>query len=213
LKPAVRTGSSGLVLAAFLFLALPAPAEAEWQFTPFLGYTFKGSTTLVDWESAADDVHWNFGGAVTLIGESPVGVEAYYVRTPGFFQSESGSLIPEVADVTASRMYAFMGNVVLATPRSWNRYGLRPFLSGGVGAIHASYDERALAARVNVAAMNLGGGAVGFLTERVGLRFDLRYFRNIRGVSEEDADLAPTLSDEPVRLRYFTISIGVVFKY
>jgi hypothetical protein len=89
---------------------------------------------------------------------------------------------------------------------------LRPFLSGGLGLMHASYEERIVPARVDVLGMNLGGGAVGFITDRVGLRFDLRYFRSVKDVKEEDRPLAPTLG-EPVRLRYFTASIGVVIKY
>jgi hypothetical protein len=62
--------------------------------------------------------------------------------------------------------------------------------------------------------MNLGGGAVGFVSDRVGLRFDLRYFRNIRGVDPEDLEVQVTLPvGAPIRLRYWTISTGVVIKY
>ena len=200
------------LLLSLLAFAFPRPAAAEWQFTPLLGYTFSGATTIVDHENAADDRHWNFGGAVTLIGDAPLGLEAYYVRTPGFFQSGQAPPVVGGVDPTSSRTYALMGNVVLATPRNWNRYGLRPFISGGLGRIHASYEERIVPARVDVMGMNLGGGAVGFVTDRVGVRFDLRYFRNVRGVSEEDRPLAPTLGDS-VRVRYFTAAIGVVFKH
>jgi hypothetical protein len=196
-----------------LHSAFAWPCAAEWQFTPFVGYTWNGATTLVDWENAVDDTHWNFGGAVTVLGEAPLGVEAYYVRTPGFFQSDQTALVVGAADPTASRTYAFMGNVVLATPRSWNPYGLRPFVSGGLGRIHASYEERIVPAKVDVLGMNIGGGAVGFLNDRVGLRFDLRYFRNVRGVGEDDIDRAPTIRGETVRIRYWTTSLGVVIRY
>jgi hypothetical protein len=60
-----------------------------------------------------------------------------------------------------------------------------------------------------VPAFNLGGGAVGFLSDRVGVRFDLRYFGTLR---RNEA-----LSDEPiafgqVRMHYWTAAIGVVFR-
>ena len=201
------------VVAALLALATPRTASAEWQFTPIIGWTFAGSTTISDFFNAADDAHWHFGGAVTVIGDGPFGVEGYYLRTPGFFEGEASIVVrPGGPTITNSSTDAFMGNVVLALPRALNRYGLRPFLSGGVGKIRASYDELVLPLRVDVLGMNLGGGAVGFLTDRVGLRFDLRYFRNLRDVSDEDRDLAPTTGGEPVRLRYWTAALGVVIK-
>ena len=36
--------------------------------------------------------------------------------------------------------------------------------------------------------MNVGGGAAGFLSDRVGIRFDFRYFQNISSVPEEESD-------------------------
>lgn len=207
----MRSGPRVLALVALLLFAFARPSAAEWQFAPFVGYTWKGATTLFDPEGAAERTHGNFGGTVTLIGEGPLGIEAYFVRTPGFFQREAGNIIG--TRVTASRSYAFMGNAVLTIPRSWNRYGLRPFLSGGLGVIHAFANDPVLPIDVKLAGMNLGGGAVGFLTDRVGLRFDVRYFRNVRGVSEEDRGQAPTIRGESVRIRYWTTSIGVVINY
>jgi hypothetical protein len=208
----VRAGARILILIA-LAAGLPARASAEWQFAPFLGQTFKGSTTLWDPLSATDDGHWSFGGWVTLLGDSPFGVEAYYIRTPSFFQRQRSIFgLPGGPTISSSRTQAFMGNVVLAMPRAVNRYGLRPFVSGGLGILHASHDDL-LPVRVNLLAMNIGGGATGFLTDRVGVRFDLRYSKNVRGVGE-DHDLAPvTTAGEPVRIRYWTGAIGVVFKY
>ena len=170
---------------------VPARARAEWQFTPFLGYTFNGSTTLIDFglvnnQTANDEPHLNFGGGVSLLGEGPFGVEALYLDTPNFFESKQFNIV--LPRTLSSRTYAVMGNAVLTTPRSWNRYGLRPLLSGGIGLIHASAEDQLdlLAYRLNLWGVNLGGGAVGFLSDRVGLRFDLRYFQNISSVPEEE---------------------------
>jgi hypothetical protein len=214
--PDRRTGFRLLVLTAFLILTFPPTAGAEWQFTPFIGYTFKASTTILDFDpdenrAATDQTRLNFGGAVRLIGEWPIGLEAYYVHTPGFFEAETFSInLPRLVE---SRTYALMGNVVLTTPLSWNRYGLRPSLSGGIGLMHASArDQNAITPyRLNLLGMNLGGGAVGFLSDHVGVRFDLRYFKNIKGVPLEELD--PTITvGQPVRLRYWMIGFGVVFK-
>ena len=215
--PDGRTLFRGLVLSALLILTFPLVARAEWQFTPFIGYTFKATSTFVDFDIDADRVatdqtRLNFGGAVRLIGDSPFGVEAYYVHTPGFFDPKPQFNI-NLPRVLESRTYAVMGNVVLATPRHWNRYGLRPSLSGGIGLMHASEEDQlhVIPYRVDLLGMNLGGGAVGFLSDHVGVRFDLRYFRNIKGVPQDDLDF-PVTGGQPVRLRYWTLGFGVVFK-
>lgn len=211
----MRTRSVRLALASLIaILASAAPARAEWQFTPFIGYTFSASTTLLDPLSAVQDTQWHLGAVVTLLGEGPLGLEGYVVRTPSFFQGQESLLnIPAGPAITNSNAYALMGNVVLTTPRSWNRYGLRPFVSGGLGSMHASHNEELFPVRVNLLGMNVGGGAVGYLTNRVGLRFDLRYFRNVRGLPDDNRDLAPTTAGAPVRIRYWTTAIGVVIKY
>jgi hypothetical protein len=54
---------------------------------------------------------------------------------------------------------------------------------------------------------NVGGGAVGFLTERTGLRFDLRYFSNLKPVDDPDIALGR------VQLSYWLGSVGVVFRF
>jgi hypothetical protein len=212
----VRTLPRVVFLSAVLFLLFPGAAAAEWQFTPFVGYTFKGSTTFVDFDLdednvATDDTRISLGGAVRLIGSSPLGLEAYYVHTPGFFDTRQFNIA--LPRIVASRTYAVMGNIVLATPLNWNRYGLRPSLSGGIGLMHASADDQLqiLPYRLNLIGMNLGGGAVGFLSDRIGVRFDLRYFRNIKGIPLEDLEF-PVTAGQPVRLRYWTIGFGVVVK-
>lgn len=202
-------------LCACIVLLFPASALAEWQFTPLLGYSFNGSTTLIDFglvnnQTANDEPHLNFGGSVSLLGEGPFGLEAIYIDTPNFFESKQFNIV--LPRTLSSRTYGVMGNAVLTTPRSWNRYGLRPTLSGGIGLIHAAAEDQheVLAYRLNLWGVNIGGGAVGFLSDRVGVRFDLRYFQNISSVPDEELGRL-TLGD-PLRLRYWTASFGVVFK-
>lgn len=207
-----------LAAAALILLVLPGRAAAEWHFTPLVGYTFKGATTLADLEAATSTTHWNFGGAATLIGEGPLAIEGLYIHTPGFFERDESELaaINLPASITESRTYALMGHAVLTIPRSWNRYGLRPYVSGGLGLIHVRSQDLQdnVPIRLNLLGMSAGGGAIGFLTDRVGLRFDLRYFRNIRGVNLEELEFEPTLPvGAPVRLRYWTGMVGVVIRY
>ena len=199
-----RSGLRLLTLSVLLTAALPAEAAAEWQLAPFIGWTFKADTTLVDLAFGTDDTHWTFGGTTTLIGAGPFGVEGLFHYVPRFFGGGgNGSL------VSSSRVMTLMGNAVLATPRGWNEYGLRPFVSGGLGVIDAKSEDLNGVLQVDqtLLAFNVGGGAVGFLTERTGLRFDLRYFRHLKPLAQEGESFGD------VRLSYWTATIGVVLKY
>lgn len=185
-----------------LLMVTAVPAAAEWHFTPMIGRTFAGRTNLVDLELATPTPHKDFGGAVTLLGGGVLGAEAVFVVTPGFFH-RTGEFLE------SSRTLALMGNVVVTTPRRWTEYGLRPFVSTGFGVMRASTAEKGSALNVStpLTGFNVGGGAIGFLTKNVGLRFDLRYY-----VAVTHPDPGPAVSFGPAHLRYMTASIGVVFR-
>lgn len=197
-----------LALCCACLAAAPRAATAEWHFTPMVGLTFKGNTSLVDNEFAADNVHKQVGGAVSRLGEGIFGVEGVGVFTPGFFQSNE--LINETNLVGSSRTFALMGNAVLTVPRRWTEYSLRPFVSGGLGLIHASESdpEGVFSVRSNLAGFNVGGGAVGFFTARTGVRFDFRYYSSLHRVEQG----ATAISIGRVHISYMTASVGVVLR-
>ena len=108
-----------------------------------------------------------------------------------------------------------MGNIVLTTPRKWTEYGLRPYFSGGVGLVHATVKRdpdtfgELPPIDVNDFGYNLGAGAIGFFSERTGVRFDFRYYSTMRRNS--DALVTETNTDEAY-LRYMTLSVGIVWR-
>ena len=191
----------GLLICCLLVLFVPRQATAEWHFTPMLGATFFGDTNLVDVDLATDKVHRNFGGAVALLGGGIFGGEGVVVWTPGFFTGERGL-------VRKSRSIAVMGNAVLTTPRRWTEYSLRPFVSGGFGVLTASKTEVAdvFSTNRNFPAFNVGGGAVGFLSKRTGIRFDFRYYSSL-----SRSDSGPVALDS-FHLHYMTASVGLVLR-
>jgi hypothetical protein len=202
---------SGILAACGLCLLAAQPAaSAEWHITPTIGVTFAGNTTLLDPQVAAGKRHVDFGGAVTLLGAGVLGAEAIVVFTPGFFQTDQTGLAMDTAriEIKNSRTVAVMGNAVLTTPRRWTEYSLRPFVSGGFGMLQASQSQvvDVLPVHARMAGFNVGGGAVGFLSPRTGVRFDLRYYSSVRGT-----DQGP-ISVGLVRLRYMTAAVGLVIR-
>lgn len=206
-----RSRLRALAVCGLLVFSFPRAAQAEWHFTPMIGLTFKGATSLNDPEVAAEKRHRNFGGAVSLLGGGVLGAEVVALSTQGFF--EGGVLpvtmpVPAVDPVETSRSFALMGNVVLTTPRRWTEYSLRPFVSGGLGLLHASHSSslNVSTLKVRLSGFNVGVGAVGFLSRRTGLRFDLRYYSTMRR-SERIG-----MAFGPAYLGYMTASVGLVIR-
>jgi hypothetical protein len=207
------------VLAAccLCLVAVPKSAEAEWHFTPLLGFTFGANTTIIDLELGTGQKHAIFGGAVSLLGKGIIGAESIFVVTPGFFQN-NGSLTdsngtPIPSDIVeSSRVTSVMGNVVLTTPRRLTEYFLRPFVSGGLGVLRVSKEEnprtQIFPLETNLAAFNIGGGAVGFFSQRTGVRFDFRYYSTLHDTTPKPSE---TLGGD-VHLRYFAASVGFVIR-
>ena len=176
------------LLACALVVFSPELVAAEWQVRPFIGVTFGGDTTFV-LNEAAGDSHRVFGVSGGWLGEV-VGIEGDLGYSPGFFDS------PRL--VLSSRVTTATANVVVALPRRWTRYTLRPYVAAGGGVMRVRSEDRITGGLLGVdrtlPTMNVGGGATGFFTDRVGVNWELRYFRSFSreptGVSIGDEQLS-----------------------
>ena len=188
-------------LAVICFVLLPLPAAAEWQIKPFFGIAFGGSTSFVDYENAAGRKHFLMGVGASLLGEV-LGLEADVARAPGFFEN-GGEL------VSGSSATTLTGNIVVAMPKRMSRYTLRPYFVAGAGIIRAQIDGGfgTLHVASTLPAMDIGGGATGFLS-KVGLNWELRHFRSVRGKGE----LAGT-SFSKEQVSFWRATMGVAFRY
>jgi hypothetical protein len=187
--------------------AFASPAAADWHFTPFIGVTLGGSTTFNDPENVLTGrkfgrKHVVVGGSVTRLWRGPLGIEGLVAYVPGIFDRG------ELAFVAGSRSVAAMGNVVVTIPRAWSEHGLRPFVSGGFGLFHVAQDD-ALGPliRRNVLGYNIGGGAVGFITDRTGIRFEARGFSYVKSAETQGVSL------DRETMHYWTANFGVVLRF
>jgi hypothetical protein len=164
------------VLACTLLLLAPPPACAEWQIKPFFGVTFGGGTTFIDLEQAVGSPNPSIGVSGVLLGEV-IGVEGDFAYAPGFFQSG------DQHQLVGSGVTTLTGNVVVAMPGRQTRYTLRPYFVAGGGMMHARIDLAlgAVQGTSTLPVFDVGGGVTGFLTNDVGLSWDVRYFRSGEG--------------------------------
>jgi opacity protein-like surface antigen len=191
-------------VACVLTCAAPSSAAADWYVTPFIGNAFRGTTTFVDEYSGKARRKMTVGGSASLI-VGVFGVEVDYAWVPRFFQDPD----PEVIIVN-SRVQTLTGNVIVAAPLSLTRESLRPYAVMGVGtmAAHVEY-FRDLLPRVddNLTAFAVGGGVIGMLGNRTGVRFDVRRFTNL------DRDTPSGTTFGPARLHYWRGTVGLTLRY
>ncbi len=144
-----------------------------------------------------------------------LGVEAVTVFAPSFFRGDgpqgsalSPTPLPDWVKLRHGRTFALMGNAVVTLPKRWTEYSLRPFVSGGFGVMSSSLLDASglLPIKSDLPGYNVGVGAVGFLSERVGLRFDVRSYRSLHRPYQGPVSFGP------VKMSYLTASIGLVFR-
>jgi hypothetical protein len=197
----------------------PRAAAAEWHFTPTLGVTFAGSTTLYDAQNGTGKRHLNFGGIVSRFGQGIIGFEGVVFYTRHFFESDEprDPVAPTPVTIIKSYTLSASGNVVLTVPKRWTEYFLRPYVSGGFGVMRAvSIDQpptpgaaSVLPVTATMPGFTIGGGAIGFISQGTGIRFDVRY----HGGLGRDPGSNPLNGFSPdLHLRYMTAEIGVVIR-
>ncbi len=202
MSAAVRAG----LITMPLVLCSPARALAEWQVRPFLGATFAGSTTFVDLDRAVGGPNVAVGVNGALLGNI-IGVEVDFGYAPGFFDSGDRELVRKNSATTLT------GNVIIAAPRSRTEYTLGPYFVAGLGLMRAHVDDVLTVFQVDstLRAMDVGGGAIGYLSPRIGLMWDARYFRSIGGGAPSGVSVDP--EDASEHLSFWRASMGVVVRY
>jgi len=193
-------------LALALWLMAPAPAAAEWQVRPFIGFTFGGATTFVDPEVAIGTQNVVVGISGGWLGEV-FGIEADFGRAPGFLQRDDAA---EEVRLVSSGVTTLTGNVVVALPRRLAGYGLRPYFSGGAGLTHIDVVGRFQIVEIHrtLPSLSLGGGVTGFLTNGVGLNWDIRRLSTLRG---EGQTLGGSVGREQLSFWRATMAVALRF--
>ena len=193
-----------LALVAAPATALAQKPQAQLLVIPFWGYKFRGHTNIVDPANPAHPggaTKTTFGGSIDLLSRGVTGLEADFEHTPHFFDTGLQSLTVQ------SSVTTLLGNVIFTLPLAITQESLRPYGVAGLGWMHAANITQAhvLDTRSNLLALDIGGGAIGFLSPRAGVRFDIRHVKNLTNDKQ-----AVTFGN--TRLSYWRLTIGLVLR-
>jgi len=183
-----------LAVTAAVVLA-PAQARADGFFTPWVGSAF-GSNI----QNGQTTVGISAGG----MGAGIIGGEVDLGWSPSFFGTKS--------DFGNNTVMNLMGSVIIGIPIGGQHgAGIRPYAVGGLGLIRSQIDGGTVAnvsSSNNMFGWDAGGGVMGYFSDHVGLRGDLRY---LRATSDLKTGIT-TLDLEGNQLHFWRASIGVVFR-
>jgi hypothetical protein len=198
-----RTGATTILIVVVL-CSSGRKAQADYLFTPFLGGAFGGGTAFLNLEQGAGSAQLIFGGSATWLSRGLLGVEGDFAYAPRFFERDNPAGL-----ILGSNATTLSGGLIIAVPLSVTDYSLRPYLVGGMGLMHSgiTYSGGVLdPVEDNSLGLNVGAGAIGFLTPRTGLRFELRHFRTFeREINQASGILGP-------RLSFWRATVGVVVR-
>ena len=180
------------VLTLVATLALPSAARAQQTFfTPYVGSSFNSTVDEYDFGTKL-----HYGLALTWLGQSGLGFEVDLGYAPTFFEPGEDEFF---AFDSRGSVTTLMGNLVLGGGGG----GLKPYASGGVGLMRSHIEgfSDLVDYKDNGFGVNVGGGLRGG-SGRLGIRGDLRYFRQI-------SNLTPLNDFELGGLSFWRGSIGV----
>ena len=166
-----------VIIAAFALALAPSTARADWLITPILVTGFGGN--------AEGREHLTWGTSIGWMGGGIFGWEADLAYTPEFFEADDDDL----DGIENDNVTSFMANVLVGIPIGGQTGGgFRPYVSGGGGLMQLAVQgaDDLFDINSNEFGVNIGGGAMGFMTDHVGLRGDLRYYRALTDLEAED---------------------------
>lgn len=166
-----------LLLITWLILAaVPSAARAQGVLTGFVGTTM--NTKMAEESFEDKQFTWGFSAG----SMHTVGFEVDFGMTKNFLGN---------TDVIDTRLVTLMGNVLFSVPMDHGGPGIRPYVTGGIGLMKTNVEDLLEIASVSRSdlGMNVGFGAIGFLSGSFGIRGDFRYFRTLTGEDDEVFDL------------------------
>lgn len=179
-------------LAAVCTMGAVTTARADTRLTPFAGVTFGGD---------APKSKFNAGFGLTFMG-SKAGFEFDMGYTPDFFNED-----PDFSLIDKSNVTTLFGNLVVG-PGSGK---VQPYGVFGLGLIRSrvtSAEDFFDDLTTNDWGLSIGGGITGMMSDNVGIRGDIRYFRSLEdNTADDELDVAIG------KFGFWRATAGVTFRF
>jgi hypothetical protein len=163
-----------------IVLAMPSGAAADTFLTPYFGWTFSSQ-----YGEAELPKKFAYGADLMWLGTSGVGFEIDFGYHPNFFQPGDDE---EFFDFESDgNVVTFMGNLVFGYAGG----GVQPYVTGGFGLMRTNIDDvGGLFGDISDTAWGVNaGGGLRMGSPKLGIRGDLRYFRQLSDVQIGDVDV------------------------
>ena len=126
----------------------------------------------------------DYGASLAGMGAGIFGVEFDFGYSPNFFETNAGA--NGLQFTNDSNVTTLTGNLIIGVPVGGHGAQIRPYVVGGVGLIRTKVQD--IGGFFDVASKNdfgfdVGGGVMGFFSQNVGIRGDVRYFRRSRAAA------------------------------
>ena len=161
----MRVPLRGLPIVCALLL-VPAPSRADTFLTPFVGSLFGAD---------APESSFAWGGSLSSLGDGLFGLELDVAHAPDFFDPSA-----DFDFIGTNNLTTVVLNLVASVPAGGSAI---PYVSAGGGLISSHIKDFGDFSR-NDFGIDIGGGVLVLLSDRVGLRGDLRYFRSLSDESD-----------------------------
>jgi opacity protein-like surface antigen len=164
-----------LAFLSLLGLLAPRPAAADGYVVPFVGANFGGDVGRPLNAAVRDRNRAAVGATLGAMGGGIFGIELDMSYTRSFYPT-TGS------PAASNNLVTVVPALVIGVPIGGQRGpGLRPFALAGAGLVRRNFDFGSVASvSQNDLAYTLGGGVMGFLSDHLGIRGDIRHVRNFR---------------------------------
>jgi hypothetical protein len=185
-----------MIAATVAVVYAPATAHADGYISPFIGVNFGNNS---------GDGRANFGVNAGSMGAGVIGGELELGYAPSFF-GNSGVY-------GSNYVFDLMGNLIVGVPVGGTHgAGVRPYGTIGLGLVRSQVTggvNGLIESSNNDVGMNAGAGVMGFLSDHIGLRGDVRYFRTFNDSSTINA---PGVNIDFGSFHFWRASFGVVLR-
>jgi hypothetical protein len=191
-----------LILSATIaVVSAPALARADSYVSPFLGTNF-GNNSGNGRVNVGANAGWMWAGII--------GAEVDFGYAPNFFGNQSTFGSNSVTDLMANLIVGVPTGGTHGSgvrPGGTHGSGVRPYATIGIGLLRSQVNgatSSAASITDNGTGMNAGAGVMGDFSRHLGIRGDVRYFRNLSNVSNANINFG--------EFHFWRASVGIVLR-